>query len=132
MSIYSGTFEEEINKTFRDYGTRTSETLIAVRTAMAFAPSDLWKCDPQIHEEEKTYVEMKNLFQGYIVNEVDLSGDQSCFKTCGSYEYSQVHGCFDNKYCKQQRKCNGKVLHCQYVDADMWICPSVIKYNKYK
>lgn len=120
----NGTFDEEINKTFRDYGTRTSETLMAVRTAMAFAPSDLWRCDPQVHEEGKTYEEMKHLFQGYIVNEVDLNSDQSCFKSCGSYEYSKVYGCFDNKYCKQQRKCNGKVLHCQFVDADMWICPS--------
>ena len=34
----------------RQYATRTSETLRAVKTAMAFAPRDLWRCDPTVHK----------------------------------------------------------------------------------
>lgn len=34
----------------REYAVRTSETLRAVKTAMAFAPRDLWKCDPAVHK----------------------------------------------------------------------------------
>lgn len=92
---------------------------------MAFAPRDLWRCDPAQHVEESTYAELKQLFQGYIVNEVDLNPTSTCRENCGYYSFSKVHGCYDNLFCAQQRKCKGKILNCQYVDSDMWICPSV-------
>ena len=39
----------------REYAVRTSETLRAVKTAMAFAPRDLWKCDPAVHKSGENY-----------------------------------------------------------------------------
>lgn len=74
---------------------------------------------------DETYTKLTQLFQGYIVNEVDLNRDSSCRENCGYYAYSKVHGCFKNQYCSQQRKCNGKILNCEYIDSDMWICPAV-------
>ncbi|XP_015118956.1 uncharacterized protein LOC107042423 isoform X1 [Diachasma alloeum] len=125
LRLYNnGSFDEERSKIERDYLTRTSETLRAVRIAMAFAPRDLWKCDSNVHKEGTTYTELKQLFQGYIVNEVDLNPSSTCRENCAYYSYAKVHGCYDNLYCSQQRKCNGKVLNCQYFDSDMWICPS--------
>lgn len=47
----AGTFHDETLKTLDDYKIRVSETLRAVRTAMAFAPRDLWRCDPDKHVE---------------------------------------------------------------------------------
>ncbi|XP_011303273.1 uncharacterized protein orion isoform X2 [Fopius arisanus] len=126
----NGTFEEESKKMARDYATRTSESLRAVRIAMAFAPRDFWRCDPNVHKEGTTYAELKQLFQGYIVNEVDLNPSSTCRENCGFYSYARVHGCYDNLYCSQQRKCNGKVVNCQYFDSDMWICPSVKGSNR--
>ncbi|KAG8037811.1 hypothetical protein G9C98_006022 [Cotesia typhae] len=120
----NGTFHDERLKTLDDYKIRVSETLRAVRTAMAFAPRDLWRCDPDKHVEDVTYTELKQLFQGYIVNEVDLNPSGTCRENCAYYSYSNVQGCFDNLFCAKQRKCNGKVLNCQYFDSDMWICPS--------
>ncbi|XP_063975310.1 uncharacterized protein LOC135161554 isoform X2 [Diachasmimorpha longicaudata] len=120
----NGSFDGERDRIKEDYSTRTSNTLKAVRIAMAFAPRDLWKCDPNIHTEGTTYTELKQLFQGYIVNEVDLNPSSTCRENCAYYSYAKVHGCYDNLYCSQQRKCNGKVLNCQYFDSDMWICPS--------
>lgn len=74
---------------------------------------------------DNTYTKLTQLFQGYIVNEVDLNSEATCRENCAYYEYSKVYGCFKNLYCSQQRKCNGKVLKCEYIDSDMWICPSV-------
>lgn len=34
----------------QQYETRTTETLRAVKTAMAFAPRQIWKCDARIHK----------------------------------------------------------------------------------
>ncbi|KAH0567430.1 uncharacterized protein LOC123258726 isoform X2 [Cotesia glomerata] len=126
----NGTFHDERLKTLDDYKIRVSETLRAVRTAMAFAPRDLWRCDPDKHVEDVTYTELKQLFQGYIVNEVDLNPSSSCRENCAYYSYSNVQGCFGDMFCAKQRKCNGKVLNCQYFDSDMWICPSDINSNR--
>ncbi|EZA56899.1 hypothetical protein DMN91_000279 [Ooceraea biroi] len=117
-------FNEEIQTLKTQYATRTSETLRAVKTAMAFAPRDIWKCDPSVHKLDETYTELKQLFQGYIVNEVDLNSDNTCKENCAYYAYTKVYGCYQSQFCARQRYCNGKILHCEYIDSDMWICPS--------
>lgn len=73
----------------------------------------------------ETYEEFTQLLQGYIQNEVDLNPDQTCRENCAEYTYTKSHGCFNNLYCQKQRRCNGKIINCRYVDSDMWICPSV-------
>ncbi|XP_014472846.1 PREDICTED: uncharacterized protein LOC106743483 isoform X2 [Dinoponera quadriceps] len=117
-------FNEEIETLKQQYEIRTSETLRAVKTAMAFAPRSVWKCDPSVHKLDETYTELKQLFQGYIVNEVDLNGDGTCKENCAYYGYTKVYGCYQNQFCSQQRRCNGKILNCEYIDSDMWICLS--------
>lgn len=164
-------FNEEIETLKQQYAVRTSETLRAVKTAMAFAPRNIWKCDPLVHKSGKvprqrrtetntkqqagrtwtcrlprkwktsrvkvtetdtlsicldeTYTELKQLFQGYIVNEVDLNSDGTCKENCAYYGYTKVYGCYKDQFCSRQRRCNGKILNCEYIDSDMWICPSV-------
>lgn len=123
-------FNEEIQTLKHQYEIRTSETLRAVKTAMAFAPRDLWRCDPSVHKLDETYTELKQLFQGYIVNEVDLNSDNTCKENCAYYTYTKVYGCYKDQFCVQQRRCNGKILHCEYIDSDMWICPSDKNSNR--
>ncbi|XP_024893240.1 uncharacterized protein LOC112468347 [Temnothorax curvispinosus] len=117
-------FNEEIQTLKHQYAIRTSETLRAVKTAMAFAPRSLWRCDPNVHKLDETYTELKQLFQGFIVNEVDLNTHATCKENCAYYGYSKVYGCYQNQFCAKQRQCNGKILNCEYIDSDMWICPS--------
>ncbi|XP_017880888.1 uncharacterized protein LOC108625401 isoform X2 [Ceratina calcarata] len=117
-------FTEEMNIVKQQYEKRTMETLRAVKTAMAFAPRQLWRCDARKHKLDETYTTLRQLFQGYIVNEVDLNADATCRENCAYYEYTKVYGCYKDQFCSQQRKCNGRVLKCEYVDSDMWICPS--------
>ncbi|XP_033224884.1 uncharacterized protein LOC117177907 isoform X2 [Belonocnema kinseyi] len=126
LKLYeNGSFTEEMEQLKREYAVRTSETLRAVKTAMAFAPRDLWKCDPAVYKSEETYTELKQLFQGYIVNEVDLNDAKTCKENCGYYTFAKQEGCYQNQFCSQQKRCNGKIRNCQYVDSDMWICPSI-------
>ncbi|XP_050451579.1 uncharacterized protein LOC126851539 isoform X1 [Cataglyphis hispanica] len=123
-------FNEEIQALKHQYAIRTFETLRAVKTAMAFAPRDLWRCDPSVHKLDETYTELKQLFQGYIVNEVDLNSDNTCKENCIYYTYTKVYGCYKDQFCAQQRRCNGKILHCEYIDSDMWVCPSDKNSNR--
>ncbi|KAI4500300.1 hypothetical protein M0802_004717 [Mischocyttarus mexicanus] len=131
LYISGSNFNEEMESLKQQYAVRTSETLRAVKTAMAFAPQDFWKCDPFKHEPGKTYMELNQLFQGYIVNEVDLNSVSTCRENCGYYGYTKVHGCFDNHICAEQRTCSGKLVNCEYIDSDMWICPSKDSSRRY-
>ncbi|KAK1133608.1 hypothetical protein K0M31_011408 [Melipona bicolor] len=124
-------FTEEMKTVQEQYEERTRETLRAVKTAMAFSPRQLWRCDARLHKLDNTYTKLTQLFQGYIVNEVDLNSEATCRENCAYYEYSKVNGCFKNLFCSQQRKCNGKVLKCEYIDSDMWICPSKSNDRRY-
>ncbi|XP_012256459.2 uncharacterized protein LOC105686340 isoform X1 [Athalia rosae] len=118
-----GNFTEEAELTKTKYETRMSETVKAVQTAMAFASQDLWKCDPTYPTPE-TYTELTSFLQSYVVNEVDLNSENTCRENCGYYNYAKVHSCFKNQYCSKQKRCNGKLYNCQYIDSDMWICPA--------
>ncbi|XP_015175456.1 PREDICTED: uncharacterized protein LOC107065888 isoform X1 [Polistes dominula] len=131
LYIKDSNFSEEMESLKQQYAVRTSETLRAVKTAMAFAPQDFWRCDPIRHEPGKTYIELKQLFQGYIVNEVDLNSGSTCRENCGYYGYAKVHGCYDNQFCAKQRTCSGKIINCEYIDSDMWICPSNNSSRRY-
>lgn len=73
-------------------------------------------------------MELKQLFQGYIINEVDMNSDSTCRENCAYYGYAKVHGCYGNQFCAQQRTCGGKLVNCEYIDSDMWICPSVCTF----
>lgn len=117
-------FTHEMQMVRQQYETRTSETIRAVKTAMAFAPKDIWRCDSNVPKLDETYTQLNQLFQGYIVNEVDLNSASSCRENCAYYSYAKVYGCYKDIFCQQQRRCNGKVVNCEYIDSDMWICPS--------
>lgn len=43
----------------QQYAIRTSETLRAVKTAMAFAPRNIWRCDPAMHKLGKATLKDK-------------------------------------------------------------------------
>jgi hypothetical protein len=73
---------------------------------------------------ESTFTDIQ-MVQGFVVNEVDLNPLGTCKENCGYYSYSQVYGCYQNQFCAKQRSCNGKLVNCQYIDSDMWICLSV-------
>ncbi|XP_014597925.1 PREDICTED: uncharacterized protein LOC106783674 isoform X1 [Polistes canadensis] len=131
LYISGSNFTEEMESLKQQYAVRTSETLRAVKTAMAFAPQDFWRCDPFRYEQDKTYVELNQLFQGYIVNEVDLNGGSTCRENCAYYVYAKIHGCYDNQFCAQQRMCSGKLVNCEFIDSDMWVCPSKDSSRRY-
>lgn len=101
---------------------RTNKTQIYLRKIMEIADRSVWRCDPSHYVEGETYVALTRLLQGYIENEVDLNGDNTCKENCAHYSYAENHGCYKDLYCSRQPKCHGKLLDCKFVDSDMWIC----------
>nr|XP_032517092.1 uncharacterized protein LOC116769964 isoform X2 [Danaus plexippus plexippus] len=124
LRIYGkGNFTQEASLTRQRYSERTSRTAAAARSALAMAKRDLYRCDPQQHKEGETYAEVTRLLQGYIENEVNMNSDQTCKENCAFYTLAEQHSCYDEKmFCSQQPKCKGRIISCQYIDSDMWIC----------
>lgn len=55
-----------------------------------------------------------------------MNSDQTCKENCAFYTLAEQHSCYDEKmFCSQQPKCKGRIISCQYIDSDMWICKAV-------
>lgn len=89
------------------------------------ASREVWRCDPKYHVENETFVAVTRVLQGYIENEVDMNKDGNCRDNCASYTYTESYGCFKDQFCARQPKCSGKLLDCQFIDSDMWVCQAV-------
>ncbi|XP_023948445.2 uncharacterized protein LOC112053291 isoform X3 [Bicyclus anynana] len=123
LRIYGkGNFTQEASLTRQRYGERTSRTAAAARAALAMARRDLYRCDPPQHKLGETYEEVTRLLQGYIENEVDMNSDNTCRENCAHYTLAEHHTCFKEQFCSKQPACKGRIIDCNYIDSDMWIC----------
>lgn len=131
LRLYNeGNFTKESKILQERYQERTNDAIESVRKAMENSSRELWICDPKSHKEGKTYLQITELLQGYIQNEVDMNRDGTCRENCAEYTYTKAHGCYKELYCAKQRRCNGKIINCRFVDSDMWICPSSERANR--
>lgn len=78
-----------------------------------------------VHILGETYEEVTRLLQGYVENEVDMNPDNTCRENCGYYTLAKNHGCFKEQFCAQQSVCKGRIIDCNYIDSDMWVCKAV-------
>lgn len=117
-----GNFTHRTEKLRWDLGNSTENAYILLRKVMKEADRTVWRCDPKIHIPHETYDEVTRLLQGYIENEVDLSTEGTCSKTCAFYNNARSEGCYNNLYCAEQPKCTGNVYNCQFVESDMTVC----------
>lgn len=125
LRIYGkGNFTKEAHLMRTRYEERTRQSIKAVQKAMETTSRDLWRCDPKKHVKGQTYEELTELLQGYLQNEVDLNPEGTCRESCSEYAYTKSHGCFQNLWCRQQKKCEGKIINCQFYDSDMQVCPA--------
>ncbi|XP_055371278.1 uncharacterized protein LOC129605506 isoform X1 [Condylostylus longicornis] len=131
LRIYEkGNFTEESNLMRNEFIKRIDRTQDALRGVIKHADRSVWKCDPTKHLKGQTYDEVTRLLQGYIENEVDMNEDGTCRENCAYYQVSKSHGCYQDLYCAKQQRCTGKLYNCQYVDSDMWICPSALNSSR--
>lgn len=79
------------------------------------------------------YEEVTSFLQGFIDNEINLNAEQSCTGTCVDYEATRQYGCHNDTLCaldnvqSKVNECKGMVRNCQFIEADVEICPSVRK-----
>ncbi|XP_034671383.1 uncharacterized protein LOC117903453 isoform X1 [Drosophila subobscura] len=125
LRVYGkGNFTQEAELMRTDYERRTERTLKLLKDVMTRADRIVWRCDPKKHVAGVTYDEVTRLLQGYIENEVDLNNEETCRETCSFYQSTRSEGCYKELYCARQPKCSGRLYNCQFVDSDMWVCPS--------
>uniref|UniRef100_A0A2M4A7E9 Putative secreted protein n=2 Tax=Anopheles triannulatus TaxID=58253 RepID=A0A2M4A7E9_9DIPT len=123
----NGNFTVESTARKNELQTRLNRTHELLQRTMEQTSRDYWRCDPerQAHRENETYLQFTRLLQGYIENEVDMNTENTCRETCAHYQYGhRQEQCYKELYCTRQPKCAGRIYDCEYVDSDMWICPS--------
>ncbi|XP_018322168.1 uncharacterized protein LOC108734901 isoform X3 [Agrilus planipennis] len=131
LKLYNkGNFTKEASIMKERYAERTTAAIQSVKEAMADASREFWRCDPQKHVLNESYIEITNLLQGYVQNEVDLNPEGTCRENCAYYSYTKSHSCYQNLYCQQQRRCNGRIIDCQFIDSDAWVCPADVKSGR--
>lgn len=111
-------------KSKEDYIANTMRLISEIQIMANKTSNELWMCDPQKQVKGETFIEITQFLQGYVQNEVDLNPEGTCSETCADYTYTKSHSCFKNLYCREQRRCNGKIINCKFVDSDMWVCPA--------
>lgn len=77
---------------------------------------ELWRCDPQVHKEDVTYLQLTRMLQGVVEHEVNLNDDESCTENCGYYEHA--------KSSKHKYNCAGSYYNCRFVESHMNIYPA--------
>lgn len=119
-----GDYEERAKQMTELLTKRTQQQASAVLRAMKQASRTMLRCDPRHYEEHKTYEQFTRLLQGYIENEVDMNPNQNCRGSCKNYEFTESYGCYNDKFCSQQPKCEGRIIDCQFIESDMKVCQS--------
>lgn len=77
------------------------------------------------------YEEVTSFLQGFVDNEINLNAEQTCTRTCFDYGKTKQYGCHNDTLCAQNtipskvNVCKGTIRDCQFIDADVEVCPSV-------
>ncbi|KAM7350446.1 uncharacterized protein ACRADG_009033 isoform 2-T2 [Cochliomyia hominivorax] len=119
-----GNFTQEAQIMRNNYEKRTQKTIRLLREVVQKADRQIWRCDPDIHVEGKTFEQVTRLLQGYIENVVDMNTYSSCISLCPTYVRTKNEGCYLNQFCAEQERCQGQIHDCTYAPRSMKICQS--------
>ncbi|XP_011302213.1 uncharacterized protein [Fopius arisanus] len=78
-----GKYIGEMDNADAKFAMRTQNYLGAAKQAMGIAHKDIRRCDPREGwARGRSFLELKRLFQAYIVNEADMAPENTCKYTC--------------------------------------------------
>eukprot|EP00095_Tigriopus_kingsejongensis_P006035 maker-scaffold889_size84747-snap-gene-0.24 protein:Tk06035 transcript:maker-scaffold889_size84747-snap-gene-0.24-mRNA-1 annotation:"hypothetical protein L798_01615" len=134
LQLYQrGNYTLQSDITWKNFEDQTSDKLLAVQGILQNMEREFWKCDPAVHTEGTTFLQLTQLLQGIIENEVDLNLGHSCKQQCSDYTVAEVNGCYKDRICTKQRRCeNGRLFDCQFFDEDAWVCISLDSKRRYE
>lgn len=138
---------KSLRKTFNE---RTKKTQDHVKELMHQAHRDVWKCDlsPQTYgnvynfhvismiEKQIFFLDhpryqITNFLEGFIDNEANLNAENDCKQSCSDYKVAKSYTCLEETLCSKEpenpkSKCNGTLYNCDFIEADMSVCFTVI------
>ncbi|XP_063904379.1 uncharacterized protein LOC135123544 [Zophobas morio] len=127
----NGNYKKESEDANHAFWARNKNIVSIMKTYMVNAPLELWRCDPEEHKKDETYLEITNFLHGIILNKVNLDPNGGCSRECDVFTYTTNYQCHDNKWCNQQTTCP-KIINCHYIDSSMEVCTSesMIRTNR--
>jgi hypothetical protein len=131
-----GKFVKEISVDNEQFRERMNNIITTIRPYMMEASLELWRCDPDKHIPDETYVEFTNFLHGYILNKANLDGRGLCHEECDVYSYikdteTNVKCNTNNDWCNNQHQMHcPKIVNCQFIDSKMRVCKSRMSNTK--
>lgn len=130
FALYTGNFTRELDLMWETYRNESNKIKEVLQKEMKEADTSVWQCDHEDQLLNRTYHTITRLLQGYVENEVDMT-ENMCRGKCSDHQFTYHRTCqFEGEYCNRQTPCTGKILHCRFIDSDMFICPSVYAKKK--
>ncbi|XP_063904374.1 uncharacterized protein LOC135123541 isoform X2 [Zophobas morio] len=120
-----GDFHNEITHAFETLKLQTNNLVAVMKLHLARASSELWRCDPNKHVSDETFIELRHFLRGIILNKANLDPNKACSAECDAFTYRKLpNKCNnDNAWCNKQQPCR-KIINCHYIDSSMEVCPS--------
>lgn len=78
--------------------------------------------------------QVTHFLEGFVENEVNLNADNDCKKSCSDYSVAKTYGCHEGTLCDKEpenpkSRCNGTLINCDFIEADMTVCFTVIRFK---
>lgn len=130
-SFGKGNFNAERKQMQEMFKNRINRHRHSTEQLMKLAGRDFWRCDPNRHEEGKTFLQITRLLQGYVENEVNMNLGSSCTHSCSYFNWGvRQTQCYKGGYCSKQHMCAGRLYDCEFIDSTMQICPAAESSNR--
>ncbi|OXU23787.1 hypothetical protein TSAR_016656 [Trichomalopsis sarcophagae] len=119
----------EVNH-FKTAITSTSEK---IKQALNLSPREIWKCDPQKHQQGQTFLKLNPVFQTFFIYQSDIkyTAWYGAFHSCESMVdkrlWCRSHPC---EVQPTERRCYGKLRDCEYVAKWFQICHAPPKSDR--
>jgi len=120
--IEQADFSQAATEAKSKFEKQATEKMDSIKMVLPHMSKEFRRCDPIVHKEGETYLEVTKLLQGYIENEVDMNERQTCKSNCAAYTFTDSKSCYKDLFCAKQPKCNGRIFDCQFFNADAWVC----------
>ncbi|XP_031621010.1 uncharacterized protein LOC116339329 [Contarinia nasturtii] len=121
---------DDVRKTFYDGYVQTQNT---VKDVLKTVSSKKWICDKR--NFPIIYHQINRFIQGYVENEINLNGEQSCSQHCSDYKNAHSFGCAEGTLCAESHidqastLCKGTIYNCAAMDDELTVCPSLQKLS---
>lgn len=83
-----------------------------LKKVISSSSREIRQCDPEKHVLGQTFDRLTKVYQGVLINEINLNPQFSCRKDCDYYKKNMIVGCYRKDPLCKKEKIHGMVYDC--------------------